>query len=131
MSAEPKRPLNRDRAWAYILLNLSIPGWGSWKAGRKVAGIGELVIVIAGLLLIGIWMLDWMNRIFQSQLGDSLPPVPANWLWQSGVACCVVSWIWTIVTGVSLMQEAKANEAENRLNVPPRLDDIPKPPKLN
>jgi hypothetical protein len=130
MSARPKRPLTRDHAWAYVMLNISVPGWGSLKAGRKFAGLGEMLIVAAGLLLLAAWFLGWMNRIVQSEIGDELPDVPAAWLWKGGVICLIISWVWTIVTCVSLMREARAQEEENRRNTPPVLADPPKPPKL-
>src|SRR5271163_1358598 len=104
MSAVSKRPLDRDHAWACVMLNISVPGWGSLKAGRTFAGIGELLIVFTGLFLLGAWVVGWINRIIQSEVGETLPPVPGNWLWQWGVALCVISWVWTIITCVSLMR---------------------------
>jgi hypothetical protein len=130
MSDPSKRSLSRDRAWACVMLNLSIPGLGSLKAGRPFAGIGEMVIVFTGLFLLGAWVVEWMNRIIQSEIGETLSPVPPNWLWEWGVAFIIISWIWTTVTCVSLVREAKAQEEENRQNIPPRLSDLPKPPKL-
>jgi hypothetical protein len=131
MSVPPKLLLTKDRAWAYTLLNISVPGWGSWKAGRKATGFGEMLLFIACLFLFGIWFFDWMNRIFQSQMGeDTLPPIPPNWLWQGGVGLYAVSVVWTIVTSVSMVQEARAYEAEVARNTPPKLADLPKPPIL-
>lgn len=131
MSVPPKLPLTSDRAWGYVLLNISVPGWGSWKAGRKFAGFGEIVILIASLSLFAIWFFDYMNRVFQSELGDdTLPPVPPNWLWQWGIVLYVASVIWTIATGVSMVREARAHEAEVLRNTPPKLADLPKPPEL-
>ena len=133
MPVPPKLPLTKDRAWSYVLLNVSVPGWGSWKAGRKFAGFGEVFLLVACLLLFGIWFFEYMNRIMQSELGsdDPLPPLPPNWLWQWGIVLYVVSVIWTIATGVSLIREARANEEEARRNVPPKLAELPKPPKLS
>src|SRR5580692_5609940 len=107
MTAESNGPLTTDRAWAYVLLNISVPGWGSWKAGRKFAGFGEMFILVAGLFLLGVWFLEYMNRIIQSELGETLPPIPPNWLWQWGIGLYVISLIWTIVTGVSMVREAR------------------------
>ena len=131
MSAPPKLPLTLDRAWAYVLLNISVPGWGSWKAGRKIAGFGEMFILAVGLFLLGIWFLKWMNRMVESEIGDSLPPVPPNWLWQWGLGLYAASLVWTIMTAVSVIREARAYEAEVRHNTPPVLADPPKPPKLS
>lgn len=122
----PKIPLSRDRAWACVMLNVSVPGWGSIKAGKKAVGICEMVIALAGLFLLFAWMFGWMVRVFQSQLAEDLSPVPNPWLWRSGVICIVISWIWTVFTCISLMREAKAYEK----SLPPRLSDLPKPPVL-
>ena len=126
----PKTPMSRDRAWSFVMLNLSVPGWGSYKAGRKFAGIGELIIVFSGLLLLFTWMLGWMNLMVQSELGDVVPPPPAAWLWKWGLICIGISCIWTVVTCISLMRHARAYEAELRKNPPPVLSDLNKPPKL-
>jgi hypothetical protein len=66
----------------------------------------------------------------QSELGNDVPPPPAGWLWKWGIICIVISCIWTIYTCISMMREARANEAETRKNPPPVLSDLPKPPKL-
>lgn len=131
MPAPSHPPLNRDRAWACLILNLSFPGWGSWKAGRKLAGIGEMLIVFAGLLLMGDWFIQWMNRIIQSELDEALPPVPSARLWRWGVGLIAVSCVWTVVTCISILQQARAHEKEMSQNAPPKLADLPKPPKLN
>jgi hypothetical protein len=125
-----KPPLTRDRAWAYILLNLSVPGWGSLKAGRKFEGAGKMILGLGGLLLLIAFMVVWAGRVAQAEVDDTTPTPPPHWLWKTGVGLVVVSWIWTIATSISLMREAKAQEKENSLNVPPRLSDLPKPPKL-
>lgn len=131
MSSPPILPLTKDRAWAYVLLNISVPGWGSWKAGRTVTGFGELFVLVAGIVLLAIWFFEYMNRIFQSELGDDiLPPIPANWLWQWGLGLYVVSVIWTVGTCVSMVREARAHEAEMLRNAPPKPGDLPTPPVL-
>jgi hypothetical protein len=122
----PKMPLNRDRALACVTLNISLPGWGSLKAGKTLTGIGELIFSIGGFLLLLSWMITWMGRILQSEMDERMWPVPSAWLWRTGVICIVISWIWTAITCFSLMREAKAYEQ----SLPPRLSELPKPPKL-
>jgi hypothetical protein len=122
----PNAPLSRDRAWACVMLNVSVPGWGTIKAGKKVVGTLELIITLAGLFLLFAWMYGWMARVFESAAGEDLSPVPSAWTWRSGVICIVISWIWTAFTCISLMREARAYEK----SLPPRLSDLPKPPVL-
>ncbi len=114
------------------MLNFSLSGWGSLKAGRIFAGVCQLVTVFAGFFLLLAWMLKWIYRVFQTQVGEALSPPPADWLWKWGVAGFVVSYTWMLITCVSLMWQAKSDEDENRRNIPPRLADPPgKPPKLS
>jgi len=125
MSCSPERPLTRDRAWACVTLNFSISGWGSLKAGRIVAGVCQLVTVFGGFFLCLAWMLEWIDRVIQSAIGETVPPAPADWMWKVGIAGFVISYSWMLITCVSLMREAKANEKKIRQNIPPRLADLP------
>lgn len=126
----PKIQMSRDRAWACVMLNVTLPGWGTFKAGKKWTGMGEMFFALAGLFLLGAWMVKWMFRIAQSELGEDMSPIPSAKVWESGVACIVVSWIWTTATCISLMRGARAYEEEVRENPPPLLSDLDKPPKL-
>ncbi|MGH7977119.1 MAG: hypothetical protein ACREC8_10720 [Limisphaerales bacterium] len=131
MSNSSERPLSRDRAWACVMLNFSLAGLGSLKARRFFAGICQLVAVFAGFFLMCAWIIEWCYRIFQAQAGETVSKNSIGWLWQWGAACFVVSYAWTLITCVSLMRQAKADEEKNRQNIPPRLVDLPgKPPKL-
>jgi len=131
MSARPERPLSRDRAWACVTLNFTLSGLGSLKAGRRFTGISQLVTVFGGFFLLLAWMLKWIYRIFQAQIGETLSPPPAAWLWQLGIAGFAISYVWMLLTCASLMRQARAQENETAKTVPPRLADMPgKPPKL-
>ncbi|HTV40141.1 MAG TPA: hypothetical protein VMF08_06185 [Candidatus Sulfotelmatobacter sp.] len=121
-----KVPLSRDRAWACVMLNVSVPGWGTIKAGRKATGICEIIFALGGFFLLLAWMGLWMVRVMQSAMGEDLSPIPSPWIWRSGVICIVISWIWTGITCYHLMRDAKAYEK----SLPPRLSDLPKPPVL-
>lgn len=125
MSRSSKPPLSRDRAWACVTLNFSLAGLGTLKAGRIIAGMSQLLAAFAGFFLLMAWMLKWIYRIFQAQLGETLSPQPSSQLWRWGVGCFIVSYSWTLISCVSMMRQAKANEDENRQNLPPRLADLP------
>ncbi len=126
MGHSSKRPLSRDRAWACVSLNFSISGLGTLKAGRSFAGAGQVLFNFAGLFLIGAWMYQWIHRIFQAQLGETVLINPDGWLWKWGAVSIGISWTWMLITCASLMRQAKAEEDKNRQNIPPRLADLPK-----
>ncbi|HUA66919.1 MAG TPA: hypothetical protein VMA13_00095, partial [Candidatus Saccharimonadales bacterium] len=125
MDSSSNRPLSRDRAWACVMLNFSISGLGTLKAGRIFAGLCQLIIVFTGFFLFLAWMLEWIYRIIQAEMGETLL-TPAGWMWKWGALCFCVSWSWMLLTCVSLMRQAKAAAEQNRQNVPPRLADLPK-----
>jgi hypothetical protein len=126
----PNIRLNRDRAWACVMLNVTLPGWGSLKAGKKFTGLGEMFFALGGLFFLFVWMFKWIIRISEAQMGEDLSPIPSARLWQLGVVCIVISWIWTMTSCINLMRQARANEEAIRQNPPPRLSDLDKPPKL-
>jgi hypothetical protein len=126
MLRSPQRPLSHDRALACVTLNFALSGLGSLKAGRIFTGVGQLVTVFGGFFLLCAWLLEWIYRIFQTQIGGVTSPPPPGWLWKWGVAGFVVSYSWMLLTCASLMRKAKANEKQIRQNIPPRLTDLPK-----
>ena len=132
MSAAIKRPLSRDRAMACVTLNFTLSGLGSLKAGRIFTGVAQLVTVFAGFFLLLAWMFKWIYRIFQSQVGETISPPPAAWLWQLGLAGFAVSYVWMLLTCASLMRQSKPPENETGRAVPPKLPaSSDKPPKLS
>lgn len=125
MGRSSHQPLSRDRAWSCVSLNFSISGLGTLKAGRLFAGVGQVIFNLAGLVLIGAWMFQWVHRICQAQLGETHPVTPDGWLWKCGAVSIGISWTWMLLTCASLMREAKAAEESAS---PPRLSEVP--PKL-
>jgi hypothetical protein len=111
--------------------NLATPGIGSLKARRIFEGICQLTIAIASCLFICAWVISWSCRIYQAQNDEIVSQDSSGWLLKWGVVCFGVSWLWAMITCVSLMLRANAAERGNPQNVPPRLADSPgKPPKL-
>jgi hypothetical protein len=109
MSAPEKRPSllhGRSRLQIAIIINqLATPGLGSWVAGRKIAGAGQLTFSITGFLLF-VWyfilLMTGMVRSLQTGI-ESLWP-PAFW-WKSALATFAFGWLWAAVTSFSLYRE--------------------------
>ncbi len=118
----PSEPLlSRDRAWSCVMMNAATPGTGSIRAGRRMTGICQLGFAVAGFCFGCAWIFGWCHRIIQAQIGEMVSKDSIGWLWECGVACFGISWVWTFLTCVSLVREAKRNELEKRKNVPPIL----------
>jgi hypothetical protein len=111
--------------------NLATPGLGSLKARRIFAGVCQLTLAIASCLLICAWVIGWSYRIYLAQNDETIPQDSSGWLLEWGIIFFGASWLWALVTCVSLVLRTKTTERGNSQNVPPRLaDGSGKPPKL-
>ena len=133
MTVRPNRPISRARAASCSLVNLAAtPGLGSLMARRVFAGIGQLLLGLAGFILIVGWMFELFHRVFLQQLGDPVPPDSSGWMWKWGLLLFGASWLWSLVTSLSLLRQAKADGQVEPQPIPPRMADLPgQPPKLS
>lgn len=114
----PRRPLSRASARNSALLNqCATPGLGSLLAGRYVAGTGQLLLAIAGFVMVVGWFILVLIQMYH-QITGGAEPKSAAWLGWAGAATFVAAWLWALVTSLQLLSAAKKNEARN---VPPRL----------
>ena len=133
MTLWPAGPLSQARAWACLLTNLfAIPGLGSLMARRFFAGTGQLLLGLAGFVLIIGWIFELCRHVFLEQIGESIPSASTGWMGKWGLIVFGAGWLWSLVTSLSLLWQAKKTEAAGRKSVPPRLSDFPgQPPKLS
>ena len=133
MPVQSARTLSRARIASCVLLNLAAtPGLGSLLARRVFAGTGQLLLALAGFGLLTGWMIRLFSRMIREELGETVSvPVP-NWMWQWGLGLFIAGWLWTLVTSISLLRQAKADETAGPQPVPPPLAGPPgEPPKLS
>ncbi|HOQ56537.1 MAG TPA: GYF domain-containing protein [Verrucomicrobiota bacterium] len=92
------------------LLNLcATPGLGSLIAGRRAAGLGQLLLAIAGFGAVCGWLVLVAWQIYNAATrGAELRPT--GWLGGAGAALFALAWIWSLFTSLSLLREARANE---------------------
>jgi hypothetical protein len=128
----PDRPISRARAASCVLVNLAAtPGLGSLMAGRWIAGLGQLVVAVAGFLMVVVWFFKVMIQYY-GQVTGNVAAHPVGWIGVTGAILFAASWLWALVTSVSLLREAKADEPVQPKPAPPQLTDLPGgPPKLS
>jgi len=133
MTGKITRPLSPARAWTCLLTNLlGTPGLGSLMARRFIAGIGQLLLALAGFVLMVGWIFEMCHRIYLRQLDEAVPPDSSGWMWKWGLICFGASWLWSLATSLSLLRQAKADGQIEPKSVPPRMADLPgQPPKLS
>ncbi len=89
-------------------------------AGRLVAGIGQLILALAGFGFIVVWFGALLRQYYGLITGD-VPVTPTTWLAQVGAGLFIAAWWWSLVTSVSLLREAKRNAPAAFAEVPPPL----------
>jgi len=110
------KPLDRTTARNSFLVNqLATPGLGSLMARRYVAGAGQLLLALIGFGLLVAWFISVMARVYRQVEGDS-SATSAAWLGEAGAVTFAASWLWSLVTSLSLLREARETE---RISPPP------------
>ena len=104
------KPLDRTTARNSFLVNqFATPGLGSLMARRYVAGSGQLLLALLGFGLVVAWFVSVMSRLYQQAEGESSTS-SAAWLGEAGALVFAASWLWSLVTSLSLLREARENE---------------------
>ena len=90
--------------------------------GRRIfAGTCQLILAVAGFALLVGWMGQYFYRLALQQLGEPSSRKSYAWLGEWGLVCFCAAWVWALVTSISLLRQAKAEEQTEAERVPPRL----------
>lgn len=110
-----RRPLTRATARNAALINqLATPGLGSLLAGRWLAGIGQLLLALAGFGLILAWFALLLFRLYQQMEANvSQPPPSVAWIGEAGAAAFVVAWLWALFSSLSILREGGGRSDES------------------
>ncbi len=88
------------------------PGLGSLMGRRWVAGAGQLGIFVAGFVFFAIWFVEVMRSYYGQMFDGGGNTYIRHWLALTGIILCACGWLWSLVTSISLIREAKRNERE-------------------
>ena len=126
MPAPPPKPLSQARALSCALMNLcATPGLGSLLGRQTLAGTGQLLFAGTGFALLLGWMGQFFYRIYLQQLDQPVPSGSYGWLGKWGVIFFGAGWLWSLVTSLSLLRQAKMEAQANANGVPPRIGEMP------
>src|SRR5882672_4834015 len=109
----PPKPLDRTRARNAALMNqLATPGLGSLMARRWLAGSGQLLLAVAGFLLIMGWFVQLAMQTYR--LLSDLPPQAEAYpgLGKAGAILFGAAWLWSGLTTISLLREARRGDSQ-------------------
>jgi 4a-hydroxytetrahydrobiopterin dehydratase len=116
-----------SRTTRHALWNLFImPGLGSLLAKRWLAGIGQTVMVTVGSVMLFVWLFKELGEYYGLMFGD-VQPQSISWIGITGASIFVVAWLWSLITSLSLLNEASRINLQSLKNsgtTPmPKLDD--------
>jgi hypothetical protein len=95
------------RARLATLVNLAAtPGLGSLMAGRWLAGAGQLLLALAGAVLLGWWMIGWLLH-FAAPMLDRAAAAPGHGRGLTGLALLAAGWLWALATSLDLLRRAR------------------------
>jgi hypothetical protein len=131
-SSPRRKVVSRTAAWNAALVNqFATPGLGSLMAGRWVAGIGQLLLAVAGFVLVLVWFCDVMIQYY-GQISGNVQLHPVGWVGELGAVVFGAAWLWSLVTSINLVVRAGSEEPAGLQTVPPPTVNPPaEPPKLS
>jgi hypothetical protein len=118
MTMAPPKAMTPGRAWTCVLINqLATPGFGSIAGGRRIVGTCQLIVALAGFVLLTGWMFHYFYQLSMGDLETWTPDKSYAWLGKWGLICFAAGWFWALATSISLLRQAKAEQPA----VPPRM----------
>jgi len=92
--------------------------------GRIAAGLGQLAIILTGFALVCVWFYRVMKTYynmsdFSEQIGK-----PHSFYWGyfiAGFSLAGVSWLWSLLTSIQIVAQAKTPEPALPGSSPPRI----------
>jgi len=97
------------------------PGLGSLMGGRLIAGLGQLFIFLIGFALITFWFIKTMKEYY-SLMGEDVPVhVSYGKYFLAGFLFAAASWLWSLLTSIRMVQQAKPPEPAAPGTAPPRI----------
>jgi hypothetical protein len=98
-------------------------------AGRYLAGTLQLLLALAGFVLIIAWFFSILKVAYQIMESNEDPVLP-HWLGWTGLACFGAAWLWAGVTSISLLLESRRVRQDRWKEVLAHPDQVGTPPKL-
>lgn len=120
-SGKPAWKLTPGKAWTCLVINqAATPGLGSIAGKRFITGTLQLLLSVVGFALAIFWIFRaLLQNPLREAMGDPALP-PCTWAGIWGSVLFVGSWLWSWITSLSLMREARLN-APLPSSIPPKL----------
>lgn len=101
------------------------PGLGSLMGRRRMVGTGQLLLSATGFVLLLGWMWQFFHGLYLQMLDQPVPSGSYGWMGNWGAIAFGAAWLWSLVTSLSLLQQAKMEAQAKACRVPPRFSEMP------
>lgn len=117
--SSPHKPLAPSVVRMAILVNqFATPGLGSLLGRRWIAGAGQLSLSVTGFTFFIVWFVKIMMQFYGTIQGN-VEIKPVGWIAWTGLVVFAISWLWALVTSVSLWRQS-VREEESSAFTPPK-----------
>jgi hypothetical protein len=72
-------------------------------AGRRLAGLGQLLLSVAGFVMIIAWFVLFALQMY-NQLTHDVEPKSVAWLGIAGAVIFIAAWLWSLVTSLNVLR---------------------------
>ena len=76
-------------------------------AGRRLAGLGQVTLALGGFCMVIGWFALLAVQVY-NDLINGVDSRSVAWLGLAGAAVFAAAWLWSLVTSLSLLREARA-----------------------
>lgn len=97
------------QARAYILAGLNLlvlPGLGTLLTGRRIAGLLQIALGVAGFLLSVRWFSQLMTIAMTTDGFPDLESIPFRSI-IAGSIIILASWLWSLVSSLQILRAAR------------------------
>lgn len=106
----PPKPLSPAVVRMAIAVNqFATPGLGSLLGRRWIAGAGQLCLSVTGFTFFLVWFVKIMIQFYGTVQGN-VEVKPVGWIAWTGLVVFAISWLWALVTSVSLWRELSSQQ---------------------
>jgi len=102
-----------------LINQFATPGLGSLLVRRIVSGTLQLLLAVAGFVLLVYWIVHFFYNMAMKQADEPISPGNFGWTGAWGALLFAGSWIWSLFTSISVLRQAR--RAEESQNLPPIL----------
>jgi hypothetical protein len=104
----PPKILTQSRAiYCFVINQTATPGLGSLLGRRFVVGTFQLLLALAGFVLLMGWIGKHFWRSTLQAMGEPVATNSITWMAKWGALFFGAAWIWALFTSFSLLRQAK------------------------